>query len=257
MNVRFPYEGELLHYFRHSEFGPASAQLEILSGTTSAGMAAYFGEVTSSKVPRWPVGAFHSTMIRVRDRLVLAEGRPLLGKSLPPGAAFSGSYGSYQTEREWFSFSWGNHLAKLERRATWGKPGAWITLWAYYGPYGRGRRYAEGTNNDNTKDGAQECDDPKVALWPLLGGIIRETRGDDLDTLWDMTLPPERKRARKRGQAEGVREAIDRARRDIKGEHRRELNARSEELLTLARGAYIRAAKLHDALSLAEVTCGV
>lgn len=217
----FPHEGELLHYFRHAEFGPPSAQVEILCGSHSL-------EVSE---PRWPPGALHSIMVRALERLALAEGYPLMGRALPHGEAFTGAYSGFAEFREMLEFSWGKHLVKLERQTSTPRPGAWLTLWAYYGPFGKGRRYAEGTTNDNTKDGALECEDPEVALWPLVGGVERD--------------------------GEGIREALDDARRNIKGARRRALNEQAHALLFRARGAYMAAAKLHGALFIAEVTGGM
>lgn len=233
INVDTKHSGELKHYFRHADFGARSPQLEILCGTHSL-------EVNP---PQWPAGAVHSTMIRVFERLVLAEGLPLAGHVLPPGEAFPGRYNGWGTERVMRDLGepgpngkQARWYAPYDRQLSKQEAGAYLVLCAYYGIYGIQRGLASGTNFDNTKEGA-ECEDPEIAVYPLTGLPMEEE-------MVDAGLG--------RDYKFHSRHKIISELRQLRGPNAKALRERAIEMIRRAHRAYDSAAKLHERITLSE-----
>jgi hypothetical protein len=233
INVDTRHSGELKHYFRHADFGARSPQLEILCGTHSL-------EVNP---PQWPAGAVHSTMIRVFERLVLAEGLRLAGHALPPGEAFPGRYQGWCTEQEMRDLPasetggrasrW---LAPTNKKIGESEAGAYLVLCAYYGIYGIQRGLASGTTFENTKEGA-ECEDPEIAVYPLTGLPMEEE-------MVDVGLGRDYK-FHSRHQIIGEL-------RKLRGPNAKALRERAIEMIRRAHRAYDSAARLHERITLSE-----
>lgn len=230
MSIDTRHDGELKHYFRHCEFGPQSPQLEILCGTRSL-------EV---REPSWPPGTVHSTMVRVFDRLLLAEGLPVLGHTLQPGEFYQGRYSEWTQDlvmkdmpdlkgkrQRW--------LARYDRQCAYGEAGAFLVLAAYYGPFGVQRGLAEGNTHDNTKSW-KECEDPEVAVFPLTG----------------IPLPLGRDAATGDAKHHSRVEIIELLRR-AKGPEMKTMRTTALGMIRRAHRAYDAAAKLHERLVLGEL----
>ena len=233
------HAGELKHYFRYADFGARSPQLEILCGTHSLEVG----------TPQWPAGAVHSTMVRVFERLILAEGFPLAGHTLPSEFAYQSRYQRWS--REWTMREIGQPdangrqpkwMAPYDRKVGESSAGAYAVLSAYYGIYGVQRGLADGNAFDNTKQG-KECEDPEVAVYPLTGSPLAIRK-----TVWE---PYPQQPCLGGLVTEGPRRAIDRLRAE-KGPEAREMRQKALEMIDRAHAAYDAAAKLHERVLLGE-----